>query len=258
MAYGYEGLGLFYTVLEKLAFQEKPVKTSVLKTQLKVRKKLEKCWQFMEEIGIISTKNGETFNEKVLKNAEKYQEKKEKNAKKILQWREKQAVTKNVTGYVPVCNPPNISLYNNSIDNSNNSTTLTNSKRVNGKKPKSAEALPLPPQEIDLDFEKFNNWLQTNAPRVLKMKEPITIEQYKLLKEEFNDGAQKLRLFETFKAMHNWADLTKKNVSAYLTTLKWLEKDKAVVVDIKNGAARKLQEEKANKILNFKENGING
>lgn len=51
----------------------------------------------MEEIGLISSKNGETFNEQLLNFSEKYQIKKEKNAKRILQWREKQAVSENVT-----------------------------------------------------------------------------------------------------------------------------------------------------------------
>ena len=32
--FGYEGLGLFYTLLEKIAQQEKPIKTAVLKKQL--------------------------------------------------------------------------------------------------------------------------------------------------------------------------------------------------------------------------------
>ena len=35
--FGYEGLGLFYTILEKLAGQEKPVKTLVLKKATKRR-----------------------------------------------------------------------------------------------------------------------------------------------------------------------------------------------------------------------------
>ena len=38
--FGYEGLGLFYTLLEKIGKQEKPVDTTVLKTQLKVGKRL--------------------------------------------------------------------------------------------------------------------------------------------------------------------------------------------------------------------------
>ena len=60
--FGYEGLGLFYTLLEKLASQEKPVKTSILKHQLKVGKRLNKCWKFMESLELISSNNGDTFN----------------------------------------------------------------------------------------------------------------------------------------------------------------------------------------------------
>ena len=36
MKFGFEGLGLFHTILEKMAKQEKPVKTDVLKHQLKI------------------------------------------------------------------------------------------------------------------------------------------------------------------------------------------------------------------------------
>lgn len=106
--FGYEGIGLFFTTLEKLAKQEKPVKTEVLKHQLKVGKKLEKCWKFMEEIGLISSINGETFNEQLLNFSEKYKIKKEKNAKKISEWREKQSNTKNVTSYEHICNQPKV------------------------------------------------------------------------------------------------------------------------------------------------------
>ena len=106
--FGYEGLGLFYTLLEKLASQEKPVKTSILKHQLKVGKKLNKCWNFMESLELISSNNGDTFNEQLLKFSEKYQIKKENNRKKISEWREKQAVVKNVTGYEPISNLPKV------------------------------------------------------------------------------------------------------------------------------------------------------
>ena len=102
--FGYEGLGLFYTLLEKLALQEKPIKTIVLKSQLKVGKKLEKCWKFMEEIELISSNNGETFNEQLLNFSGKYTIKKEKTAKRISEWRENKKVTKNVTCYESVCN----------------------------------------------------------------------------------------------------------------------------------------------------------
>lgn len=95
--FGYEGLGLFYTILEKLSFQEKPVKTEVLKKQLFVGKKLEKCWKFMEEIDLISSNNGETFNKQLLNFSEKFTIKKEKNKKRISEWRKNQEVRDNVT-----------------------------------------------------------------------------------------------------------------------------------------------------------------
>jgi hypothetical protein len=106
--FGYEGLGLFYTALEKIALQEKPVKTHILKSQLGVGKRLEKCWSFMEEIDIISSSNGETFNKQLLKFSEKYQIKKEKNAKRISEWRDSQAVTENVTHSENVRNTPKV------------------------------------------------------------------------------------------------------------------------------------------------------
>jgi hypothetical protein len=94
--FGYEGLGLFYTLLEKFAQQEKPIKTVVLKSQLNVGKKLNKCWDFMETLGLICSNNGETFNESLMKFSEKYQIKNENNRKRIAQWRENQQVAKNV------------------------------------------------------------------------------------------------------------------------------------------------------------------
>lgn len=106
--FGYEGLGLFYTILEKIAAQEKPIKTNVLKSQLKVGKKLEKCWQFMESIELIQTNNGETFNIQLMNFSEKYRIKSENSAKRVLKFRERQAVEKNVTRYEPVCNAPKV------------------------------------------------------------------------------------------------------------------------------------------------------
>lgn len=108
MEFGYEGLGLFYTILEKLAKQEKPIRTDVLKMQLKVGKKLEKCWNFMESIDIVSSNNGETFNKQLLNFSEKYKIKKEKNTERISQWRDNQDIKENVTCYKSVRNSPKV------------------------------------------------------------------------------------------------------------------------------------------------------
>lgn len=108
--YGYEGLGLFYTILERLAAQEKPINTEVLKSQLNVGKRLTQCWNFMESIGIIHSNNGETFNKQLLNVSEKYQIKKQKNSEKIKQWRESEQVTENVTGYEPIRNQSKVNI----------------------------------------------------------------------------------------------------------------------------------------------------
>lgn len=108
MEFGYEGLGLFYTTLEKMGKQEKPINTIALKAQLKVGKRLDKCWKFMEEIGIIHSNNGETFNKELLNFSEKYQIKKEKNREKVSEWRERQKDTKGVTSNEPVRNRPKV------------------------------------------------------------------------------------------------------------------------------------------------------
>ncbi len=120
LEFGYEGLGLFYTILEKLALQEKPIKTIVLKHQLNVGKKLEKCWSFMEQIDLISSNNGETFNKQLLNFSEKYQVKKEKNAKRIAEWRENQQVSEDVTRYEHVSNTPKVNKSKVNLNKVNN------------------------------------------------------------------------------------------------------------------------------------------
>jgi hypothetical protein len=104
LKFGYEGLGLFYTALEKIGKQEKPVKTDVLKAQLRVGKKLNKCWLFMEQIGLLSSNNGDTFNKQLLNFSEKYQIKKEKTKIKVAEWRKNQEDKENVTSYKDICN----------------------------------------------------------------------------------------------------------------------------------------------------------
>lgn len=106
--FGYEGVGLFYVILEKIAKQEKPVKTSVLKKQLRIGKKLEKCWKFMEEIDLISSSNGETFNKQLLNFSENYKIKNKKTAERVSQWRERQADAKNVTHNKRISNAPKV------------------------------------------------------------------------------------------------------------------------------------------------------
>lgn len=106
LEFGFEAIGLFFTILEKLALQEQPINETVLKSQLNIKKRLEKQLNFMYEISILSLRNGDVFSENILKFSEKYQIKKEKTRKRVSQWRENQTDEKSVTRYERVRNTP--------------------------------------------------------------------------------------------------------------------------------------------------------
>lgn len=88
-------------------------------------------------------------------------------------------------------------------------------------------ASPPPPDQTFTDderesFRNFQEWIEKFAPRVGKMKEPFTINQYLALKEK---GWSTVKIRELLADMHNWADLHKKRVSAYLTLLNWKRRE---------------------------------
>lgn len=162
--FGYEGVGLFFTILEKLAFQEKPVKTIVLKKQLRVGKKLEKTWNFLEEIQLISSNNGETFNKQLLNFSEKYLIKKEKNRKRISEWRENQEVTENVTCNEHVRNTPK--------------DKISKVKRIEVKKEDEKETSPPPQIEIDNSlFENLNEDFAKYIQSCINGQMPISLKK---------------------------------------------------------------------------------
>ena len=77
-----------------------------------------------------------------------------------------------------------------------------------------------PPPLPNPDFEKFQKWILEKAPRVAKMEEPFTEEEYLRIKEEFPPGMTA----EVLLAMHNSKDLLKKNLSANLTFRNWIKR----------------------------------
>lgn len=83
-----------------------------------------------------------------------------------------------------------------------------------GEKPKHTQI------EIEY-FKKFNHWIQENAPRIAKLKEPFTIEEYLRIKKDFPIET----ITKILTAMQNRADLLKKYVSANLTFRNWASKE---------------------------------
>jgi len=73
---------------------------------------------------------------------------------------------------------------------------------------------------INIEYAKFIDWIRENAPNVQTLKEPITEDQYQKLKQY-----DRTLLKDTLIAMHNFKDLKKKYVSAYLTLTNWIKRN---------------------------------
>ena len=69
------------------------------------------------------------------------------------------------------------------------------------------------PHKYSESFLKFQKWITNSAPRVAKMKEPMTEEQYQKLKDKYPTE----QICEVLQAMHNYEPLIRRNRSAYLT-----------------------------------------
>jgi len=209
LRFGYEGVGLFYVILERIGKQEKPIKTSVLKSQLKVGKKLQKCWDFMEQIDLISSNNGETFNKQLLNFSEKYQIKKEKTAERIKQWRENQQDTKNVTHSEHVSNAPKV----------NRSKVKEKENKENVTSDASLEDLPLsnfPTNELRIlnhseGVDKKTLWVNRKAIFNKQFK-TIIISGGTVLNEY---GGIKVTTKEFSRYLTNWCQETGKDASVW-------------------------------------------
>jgi hypothetical protein len=177
MKFGYEGVGLFYCALEKFAKQEKPIKTSVLKRQLNVGKKLERCWLFMEELGLICTSNGESFNNKLLNFSETMKEKRKKTLERVSEYRDRQKVTETVTRYNRVSNAPNSIVYNSIINNSAINISFDEfwnlyDKRVNKQKAEK-KWNSLSNRDRELAMEHLPSYIKATADKQYR-KDPTT------------------------------------------------------------------------------------
>ena len=70
-------------------------------------------------------------------------------------------------------------------------------------------------------YENFQKWMRENTPSVLKLKNGITEEQYKKIRNDYSYE----QLVSVLQSMENYKDLTKKYTSAYLTFLRWAKRD---------------------------------
>ena len=101
---------------------------------------------------------------------------------------------------------------NNSIDNNSNINIPVNKEDI--------DCVPEGTTHAPSDEEtKYIEGMRKQFPRIMRMEQPLTLEQAKKLKEKFDGDL----LRKVMHDMENWKPLIKKNVSAYQTIRKWCE-----------------------------------
>ncbi len=73
------------------------------------------------------------------------------------------------------------------------------------------------------DYEKFNDWIKSDAPNVLKLQRQITEPQFLKMKGMYDTD----QIIFILRSMDNYKDLTKKYVSVYQTFLNWAKREYA-------------------------------
>ena len=76
-------------------------------------------------------------------------------------------------------------------------------------------------KKLKEDFERFNNWLDTETTFIRKIKTQMTEEQFIKLKKKYNS----VQIMNTVLNLENYKDATKKYTSVYLTVNNWLKRD---------------------------------
>ena len=76
-------------------------------------------------------------------------------------------------------------------------------------------------KKLKEDFERFNNWLDTETTFIRKIKTQMTEEQFIKLKKKYNS----VQIMNTILNLENYKDAPKKYTSVYLTVNNWLKRD---------------------------------
>ena len=107
--------------------------------------------------------------------------------------------------------------------NDKQTTTNKNDKNYKNEKNYKEEDIIISDEikKLKEDFERFNNWLDTETTFIRKIKTQMTEEQFIKLKKKYNS----VQIMETVLSLENYKDATKRYTSVYLTVKNWLDKD---------------------------------
>lgn len=88
------------------------------------------------------------------------------------------------------------------------------------------EVIRRKPKQKPVGTHPLTLWVNKNCPRVQSMAEPITDDNALEIEKKSDAGLwDRDTVKHVLLKMDNWADLTKKRVSAYKTLITWMRKE---------------------------------
>lgn len=107
------------------------------------------------------------------------------------------------------------SIYTNSISTNNKDLIIDKEKVLSDDNTKSTLT------EKEYEEQRYNEAMKKRYPHIMRMDQPLTLEQAKKLKGKFNNDL----LQKIMDEMENWKPLLKKCVSAYMTINNWCNRE---------------------------------
>lgn len=106
--------------------------------------------------------------------------------------------------------------YNSSIN-----TPINNNSSINTPVKDNKQDIRAGKVELSEDEVKFIDNMKKQFPRMMKMEQPLTLDQAKKLKEKYDHDL----LFRVMSEIENWKPLLQKRVNAYKTIITWCDKE---------------------------------
>lgn len=102
-------------------------------------------------------------------------------------------------------------IYNNNIDKEYNNRKVLSDESTKSTRKK----------ELTEEEKEYQEKMREKFPRIMKMEQPLTLEQAKKLKGKYDSDMLK----QIMQEMENWKPLLKKSVSAYMTIINWCNRE---------------------------------
>ena len=105
--------------------------------------------------------------------------------------------------------------------NTNESIPTKENKEIDRKVLSNESTKSTRKKELTEEEKEYQEKMREKFPRIMKMEQPLTLEEARTLKGKYDSDMLKQIMHE----MENWKPLLKKSVSAYMTIINWCNRE---------------------------------